>query len=261
MRRGRAIAIAAIVVGVVLFLILALDTRHRRPYSPSSLDPIRHVAQGATFTVLKRANLAPEFQKQLQSAAVLRLYGRTIVGVRWQTHQISVCWENPDPKYATEMQWSQEAVTNSWQAHSVLTFPGWGPCSFGAPGVHLKIADAPPEAVGVGTELNLQPNGVILNFDMKVVRLKCSDAREACIRTVAVHEFGHVIGLVHEDFNDGAPCDCLINAQGSQGNKDPTGYGYDKNSVMNYCNDIYFNNGELSAVDIQTVNDLYPKTG
>jgi hypothetical protein len=59
--------------------------------------------------------------------------------------------------------------------------------------------------------------------------------REQCIRASSIHEFGHALGLEHEQSRPTAPDECSITAEFRWALGDTTFGDFDMDSIMNYC--------------------------
>lgn len=179
----------------------------------------------------------------------------------WSTRKIFVCWDNPDPTFAAEMKLVQDAVTESWEKYSALTFVGWGKCAAVNAGIRITISDEGPYTRGLGKNLQTgkgtQSGGMVLNFVFNNWSPSCQAAamRTMCIRSIAMHEFGHAIGFAHEQNRPDKPGECLKPSQGQDGDKLLT--PYDKESIMNYCFDIYQTGIGLSKLDVSAVRQIY----
>ncbi len=178
----------------------------------------------------------------------------------WPNATIPVTWENPSPANAPERQWVQDAITRTWQAESGLTFTGWGRSQANSTGIRILIADDGPHVKALGRGLDGLRNGMVLNFTFNIWCRACGGAnRRSSIESIAVHEFGHAISFAHEQNRSDAPLWCQQERQGSDGDWFIT--VYDPDSIMNYCNPLYNNNGNLSALDIAGVRALYGSPG
>jgi len=175
----------------------------------------------------------------------------------WRQKMIPVCWENPDATALSYRDLVKSAVLGSWQKESQLQFTGWGKCDISSLGIRIMVADAEvgPHVEVLGRYLDGRPAGMVLNFTFEKWSPFCQSAKEFCIWGIAVHEFGHAIGFAHEQNRSDAPFECQTERVGTNGDWNLT--TYDPDSVMNYCNVKYNNNGILSSRDIQAVRMIY----
>ncbi len=180
--------------------------------------------------------------------------------VLWESPAIEVCWEGTATTFNSERLDVQQAITQTWQAASRLRFTGWTACPQTAPGstqnIRIQIEDSGPHTKGLGTQLSGKLQGMVLNFTFQNWSPGCQAMRSYCIKGIAVHEFGHAIGFAHEQNRPDKPGECMNPRQGTDGN-DILLTPYDRDSVMNYCNQKYNNDGDLSALDKSAVAALY----
>jgi hypothetical protein len=175
---------------------------------------------------------------------------------RWANPNVPVCWE-PGTTDGPDRQLVVSAVEGSWNAaNSKLKFIFSGTCAPNAVGLRVAVRDDGnndgPHTIGLGNQLDTKPSGMVLNFTFKTWGTACATSeaqRQSCIRSIAVHEFGHAAGFAHEQNRPDTPGECAKQAQGSNGDVMLT--PWDLNSVMNYCNPLYNNNGALSVLDKQ----------
>lgn len=191
-------------------------------------------------------------------------------GGLWPNKTCSVCWENPMSDNEEEREWVRDAVVGTWERESEFRFTGWGTCTGNSKGIRILINDERPHVDALGKGLDGMRNGMTLNFGFSAwtgcanrnVNCRCRESEEGrrrCIEIIAVHEFGHALGFAHEQNRTDAPMECQNDAQGTNGDWWVT--PYDANSIMNYCNPLWNNEGFLSDSDKYGVRFLYGGAG
>ncbi|ERK99708.1 hypothetical protein O999_10820 [Pseudomonas putida LF54] len=193
-------------------------------------------------------------------------YGAVKRQTRWSNPVINVCWDE-HPINTTEENYRaivELAVVSSWPKYSDVRFIGWRVCKDSRErGIHITVRDEAPRTKGLGRYLDGRAGGMVLNFDFKNWRPACrvDKSKEDCVKYLAVHEFGHALGFIHEHTRSDAPeCAADVNSVGARGVKLIS--KYDEKSIMNYCSPtwkMYSNHeeGNDQALEILSPLDKY----
>ena len=175
-------------------------------------------------------------------------------GAVWFDPVIPVCWESVDPVFSEERAWTRQAVEASWEGASQVDFTGWRTCTEDDWGIRIGVDTVGPHVTALGRRIDGVENGMVLNFTFENWGTGCADHLEYCIKALAVHEFGHALGLAHEHNREDRNL-CETEPQGPLPAFLMT--TYDPSSVMNYCAEDWNNNGRLSPLDVAGIRLLY----
>ena len=181
---------------------------------------------------------------------------------------VPVCWETPG--YDREKFIVINAVRRTWERSGNIRFVGWHACpagiGIGGSGsdqhVRVRITPQGDSNAGAGGSARLGM-GALSSAAVNDPGVKMSfnpdgTADSGRVEYIAVHEFGHVLGFIHEQDAPGnvegpAYCNDSVSANA---NAAPL-TGYDRDSVMNYCNRDGNMKGDLTAFDISGVQAAY----
>lgn len=197
--------------------------------------------------------------------------GASLHSIEWQQHEIAVCWIDPDPSPEAEANRAmvRSAVHETWEAAADVRITGWQACpAERTKMVRIRVDDNEwPHAV-VGTLAYSSRNPTMyLNFHLALRPgfAGCADRADRCLTFTAVHEFGHILGLIHEQDRPETPAECIRGlGAGQRARVDRQDLdaltAYDPDSLMNYCSTRGYDTHQplvLSAMDTQSIRKLF----
>jgi len=177
---------------------------------------------------------------------------------------LKLCWDSSAfatggnaKKFADARAASQDEIRKTWDDNSWLNVSWSDTCSGDM--VRIRVADT-QNAPAAG------PSGGTFNFTFANWSPSCGSdetTRLSCIRTIAVHEFGHILGFPHEqNRTNGLGIVCQ---NGELQPKDEGHFtitedwdvtGIDTESIMSYCQEGTWT-GSLTAKDIEGLRAVY----
>ncbi len=148
----------------------------------------------------------------------------------WQSAPVKlvVCWENPsaaDPLLGEvdrtsgwqRREWVRLALKQSWEREARVVFTGWGACENEANPAQPSFLLGPrrPGTADENIKIQITSTGGGQNpghgswgdYMQSGVRLNLHCGSQDCIEYLAIHEFGHVLGLYHGEERSDWPDD------------------------------------------------------